>query len=243
MCSPKKHPHPSAAFTLIELLTVIAIVGILAAIIIPTVGKVRNSARDAGCKSNLRQYAFASMMYAEDNKGKLPEHQGASSPKWVDCVRPYLAAGTRKGSQLIVDGEVQLRCPAFAIRAGEFKTTLDNDTARGRGYQYNLNLRLKPIPNVANPSRTPMFWDGGGAAKNIAGYPGRAGSASSNYLERKYRHSDRMNLVMVSGSISSVRGVYNGSESSDKDDGEIPFEQGGSDWGKNGEGRPFSWGN
>lgn len=163
MCSPKKRPHPTAAFTLIELLTVIAIIGILAAIIIPTVGKVRNSARDAGCKSNLRQYAFASMMYAEDNKGKLPEHQGASSPKWVDCVRPYLASGARKGGELIVDGEVQLRCPAFAIRAGEFKTTLDNDTARGRGYQYNLNLRLKPVPTsptLRAPRCSGRWWRG-----------------------------------------------------------------------------------
>ena len=44
-----------AAFTLIELLTVIAIIGILAAIIIPTVGKVRDSARSAQCISNMRQ--------------------------------------------------------------------------------------------------------------------------------------------------------------------------------------------
>lgn len=46
---------PRQAFTLIELLTVIAIIGILAAIIIPTVGKVRDSAKKAQCVSNLKQ--------------------------------------------------------------------------------------------------------------------------------------------------------------------------------------------
>ncbi|RRJ94854.1 DUF1559 domain-containing protein [Opitutaceae bacterium TAV4] len=59
------------AFTLIELLTVIAIIGILAAIIIPTVGKVRDSARAAQCLSNLRQMGLAARLYAEDTNGKL----------------------------------------------------------------------------------------------------------------------------------------------------------------------------
>ncbi|AHF91838.1 N-terminal cleavage protein [Opitutaceae bacterium TAV5] len=61
-----------SAFTLIELLTVIAIIGILAAIIIPTVSSVRASARQAVCASNLRQIATAVITYANDNRGILP---------------------------------------------------------------------------------------------------------------------------------------------------------------------------
>ncbi len=60
------------AFTLIELLTVIAIIGILAAIIIPTVGAVRQTAKGAVCAGNIRQIAMACMIYAEGNKGYLP---------------------------------------------------------------------------------------------------------------------------------------------------------------------------
>ena len=47
------------AFTLIELLTVIAIIGILAAILIPTVGKVRESARKAKVRTQLNQWSVA----------------------------------------------------------------------------------------------------------------------------------------------------------------------------------------
>lgn len=60
-----------AAFTLIELLTVIAIIGILAAIIIPVVGKARASATRAQCVSHLRQIGIAATLFSSDNKGRV----------------------------------------------------------------------------------------------------------------------------------------------------------------------------
>jgi len=61
-----------AAFTLVELLTVIAIVGVLAAIIIPVVYKVRENARASQCTSNLRAVSSALLLYATENKNQLP---------------------------------------------------------------------------------------------------------------------------------------------------------------------------
>jgi prepilin-type N-terminal cleavage/methylation domain-containing protein len=61
-------------FTLIELLTVIAIIGILAAIIIPTVGKVRDTAAKSVAASNLRQIGQAALIFASDNKDALPKY-------------------------------------------------------------------------------------------------------------------------------------------------------------------------
>jgi prepilin-type N-terminal cleavage/methylation domain-containing protein len=59
-------------FTLIELLTVIAIIAILAAILIPVVGSVREQARGAVCRSNLRQIGLAIQMYSLDHNGFTP---------------------------------------------------------------------------------------------------------------------------------------------------------------------------
>lgn len=66
------------AFTLIELLTVIAIIGILAAIIIPTVGSVRKAAQKAKCVSNLRQIGVSLIGYANNNKQQLPRLSGGT---------------------------------------------------------------------------------------------------------------------------------------------------------------------
>jgi len=65
-------PHRRGAFTLIELLTVIAIIGILAAILIPVVGLVRDKARGARCVSNLRQLGVGIHLYASDNNDRTP---------------------------------------------------------------------------------------------------------------------------------------------------------------------------
>lgn len=64
------------AFTLIELLTVIAIIGILASILIPVVGEVREQAKRASCQSGMRQQVMAMLLFAEDNYGK-PPREGA----------------------------------------------------------------------------------------------------------------------------------------------------------------------
>lgn len=67
----------SSGFTLIELLVVIAIIVILAAILFPVFERAHMRGKQMSCLANLKQLAVASLMYAQDNDGRLPPRQPA----------------------------------------------------------------------------------------------------------------------------------------------------------------------
>ncbi|MFH1498585.1 MAG: prepilin-type N-terminal cleavage/methylation domain-containing protein [Verrucomicrobiota bacterium] len=160
-----------AAFTLVELLTVIAIIGILAGILIPVVNSVRKNARVAQVTSNLRELTKATMLYAADNKNIYPKINDNTKPPgwsalsstagqtWAEVIWAYQYPNRAFSWDTYYNNDTFFHTPF-----------LDTSVASPRSFAMNQSLdqENRRYGMLPSPARTVIFGDGSGKSSAMS---------------------------------------------------------------------------
>jgi len=138
-------------FTLIDLLVVIAIIAILAAILFPVFAQAREKARQTSCLSNLKQLSSAMLMYAGDYDERFPPVVGRDSRQrnlylmsWMHLLEPYT-----KNRGIFV-------CPSSRHTSQDYEK--NDDLVQNYGYAPTMQIRsYDAIEALTGPFGTALF--------------------------------------------------------------------------------------
>lgn len=183
--------------TLIELLAVISVLGLLMAIIIPVVGRVRETTHQAVCASNLRGLGQATLIYVAANGGRIPFKRaesgpgsGYANPPWFNLLAPYAEAVVRSNISLEPGTEKVFRCPS---QTGDF--ALSYGPSIGAFVEGNTQLLHTQI---VSPSRKVWLLDV--SPGNVYFF----NPAIPAEVWATLRHRGKKNLLYFDGHVSSA---------------------------------------
>lgn len=207
-------------FTLIEILVVVAIIAILAAILFPVFARARESARKSSCLSNLKQIGLGWMMYTQDYDETAPlavYYVGAKEIGWDfaldyssgDWDHPDISAGMLE--PYIKNGQIN-NCPSF------------NGPGWGRpytGYAYNTQYiggegpygggpllhHSASLAEIEEPANTIIFADAGYQFSPDDAVSGtnylRGPGAGNQAATAAFRHNGTANVAYADGHVKS----------------------------------------
>jgi len=127
----------SCGFSLVEMLVCLAILGLLAAILLPWLGSVRAKFGRVGCLNNLRTLGVAIQAAAADNNGELPLNEAPRSATnltslvvWYEVLAPYAGYTVEQYNDPAKIKRTPLICPS------------ETDYRQAPYYGYSMNIDL-----------------------------------------------------------------------------------------------------
>lgn len=207
------------AFTLIELLMVIAIIAMLAAILFPVCARARENARKSSCQNNLKQIGFGFAQYVQDYDEGLPFNSNfgfGTFPAWLHSTQPYIknyqmlacpsdsSAATNRPGPSSPNSSYGINRFNFPAPAGDLNTWPTS--------QVTKLVTISSIEKTASTvqvleSNMFQFYTSSGATSAISGPTNSAprtliGDPGVTVIER---HLDQTNILWCNGHVKSMR--------------------------------------
>ena len=216
----------SIAFTLVELLVVISIIGLLAGLAVPAISGGLKSAKAGACLSNLHQIGVATMAYAADNSFKLPPGGSDGENNWARDVYNYCGgADSRESKKTLFICPGSLKPVKTDVVVGQIPLTYSGH----KGLMPSASNAVVALSSVARPTEVILAGDGcqvaaGGYAGYVIDSPsifsmqtGKGGggsmetpiqtspdSDSGSQGALRYRHAGKVNVVMCDGHAEAI---------------------------------------
>jgi prepilin-type N-terminal cleavage/methylation domain-containing protein/prepilin-type processing-associated H-X9-DG protein len=208
-----RHRH---GFTLVEMLVVIAIIAVLAAIAFPGYKSMLENSRATQCTANLREIFTGIQGYVQDNNGQYPPSRrtGGNPEFWFAAIGPYLDEGRRFDQSKVKTGpwpqNIPFACPS-CTNHGWGGAGIDvgiNGYQVGATVNTNNITTAMRIAKASALSTTLLVADaqgaGGGGAWQVGWRIGAAGSFNISTEAIATRHKGRANVLYFDGHVGQV---------------------------------------
>ena len=195
-------------FTLLELLIVIAIIGMLVTLLIPSLRASRETGMSAVSKSNLRQIYTGFLEYAGKNNGKFPRYRISPTRNvcfWTRELKDYFGAD--------VAFEV-MRMPGVTYLSGQWSGYSASHAITGFRDNKHLDNKYdgRRIVSIDDPAVTYLLFEGvAGTGFNAEGrvtwgnvQTDKSAVSSASTTKLNFFYNERMNWVNVDGGVTSL---------------------------------------